>query len=330
MPGRGQRHDIVDAECVSARDALLALRQCLVQERGAFQTDVQLEGVLDSVIHVEVLVVGQPTHKVHFVGSFFLLGKLSVLLKMALVLRCRERVVRLGVVHDVGRVLADDHRSGRVLVVHVLVLGRARVVPVTKLGKVDHERGLVHAGLFQDHRLKLDRPVLERLELGPLVAEELVDLPREESPLKLVIPERDALYGVKVVRGGEHLDVGVVQRLLEPLRVAVRRERLVDVVRKVAIIIVVAHWDARQDDWAELLRVHVPLLLGVLAKQLVVEPLANAAHADLTGVLGVAHVQLAYGARLALRLDPRVHLADAAEVFAKQQVDRVDVDRDRY
>ena len=122
----------------------------------ALQAVEQLERVLDGLVHVEVLVGGQSTHKDHFLFS---LSEFLVLLIESVVLFVGHRIVRVA---PIGRVLLDNHAPGTALggfglVGRVFVLGYAGVVDL-QAGVVHHIRGLIVTSFrLQEFSLKTSK-----------------------------------------------------------------------------------------------------------------------------------------------------------------------------
>mmetsp|Transcript_15980 Transcript_15980/g.45200 ORF Transcript_15980/g.45200 Transcript_15980/m.45200 type:complete len:573 (-) Transcript_15980:609-2327(-) len=281
---RPEMDDEMDAVPLDIVDLAAPLSKRRVKPAPPFQARIELQGVIDRVIHVEVLVVGQAADKVHLVQSLLRHGQVLVAPELFLVLLCWKGIERLLAVRDVHRKLPHNHGLATGLVKQVLVLDGTRKVPVSELRIIDHAVRLGHRTALRDRRLEPYRPVLERRQIHAFAAEELVDLAREKRLFEPLAPHQRRVFGGKVVCARVHDNVWVVKKLLKPLGVALRWQGLEAIVREVAVVPVRPDRDAREDLGAELRGAHPPLFLRVLAEDLAEQALPHSGDAHLLAV----------------------------------------------
>mmetsp|Transcript_5745 Transcript_5745/g.18446 ORF Transcript_5745/g.18446 Transcript_5745/m.18446 type:complete len:339 (+) Transcript_5745:125-1141(+) len=277
---------------------------------------VDLERVEDGLVHVEVLVRGEPADEADVVLR---LGQRAVALVERAVLRVGHRVVRVALG---GRVLPRNERPLDLpvldrlgLVGHVLVLDDARVRHVSRR-VVDHHRLLEVAllGLGHPDLLEADRAVLE---LGHALLRK-VGVDRARVHKHAIVGQRARRPLLEVVDAQPQRDVWVVeQHVFEDARVAVQRQRL-PLVAKVAVVGGRAARQPHQHRRVELGRVLVPLLLGVVLEDPLVQPRPHARKCRLLPV-----GRLGAGRRNALSVVPRLHLLLGRDCLAEERVDRL-------
>mmetsp|Transcript_8979 Transcript_8979/g.22270 ORF Transcript_8979/g.22270 Transcript_8979/m.22270 type:complete len:271 (+) Transcript_8979:647-1459(+) len=238
------------------------------------QVVIDLQSVEDRLIHVEVLVRCEAADEAH---PFLLLRQFTITFVEGAVVRVGHRVVRVTLRR--GDLLRDEralhlallHRIG--LVRYVLVLDDPRELRVRRR-VVDDHRLLEEAirWLLDPLLDESQRAVLEPRH--PLLCEVGVDRPCVyKHPILGELVGRPRLEKVAVEPDG---DIRVLEKhVLEDTCVAVDGECL-PLVAEVTVVRGGAARQPHQDRRVELRRVLVPLLLGVVLEDALVQPRAHA------------------------------------------------------
>mmetsp|Transcript_69218 Transcript_69218/g.154420 ORF Transcript_69218/g.154420 Transcript_69218/m.154420 type:complete len:399 (-) Transcript_69218:301-1497(-) len=281
---------------------------------GLLHVVIDLKGIQNCLVHVEVLVGSEAAYEAYALLGF---GQLAVALVKSAVLWVGHRVVRVS--HGRRDFFGDQGTldlplfDGARLVRHVLVLHDAREIDI--------------GGWVVDDHCLLEVPIIRFLdpllvELDAAVLQPRHTLLREVAVYGASVHEHAVLWQLALLTRLKEVhvqadgDVGVEQQhVLKDARVAVHRQCLILIV-EVAIVGRRAARQTHQHGRVEFGWVLVPLLLGVVLKDPLVQPLANPREGSFLAV-----GRLSAGWLDPLRFVPRRHRLIGIHTLAEERVD---------
>mmetsp|Transcript_18094 Transcript_18094/g.49343 ORF Transcript_18094/g.49343 Transcript_18094/m.49343 type:complete len:249 (-) Transcript_18094:1244-1990(-) len=222
----------------------------------------QLQCIQDTLVHVEVFVVGQPTDEGNIFGF---VRQLFVLFKQLLILLVGHWVVRISAVLGM---FVKEYRVWLVRLVQVVLVFHNTRIVVFGCRMVDNGQRLEEFGIHAHATFKVQTPVFQFFPF--LLCVKIVNGPGEvNSILALHLVLDIEVVHIELVR-----DVLVIQKLFKKLGVAPRRQGLI-LVGKVAVIVIVANGDACCHFWPKVTWFLGPLFDGVGMENQFVQTLAH-------------------------------------------------------